>query len=62
MKKVRVVPKSAKAKNRLANSMCGEPECIVEQHVGNKVFLAAANRKYFFWVNLVADVHWGLEE
>ena len=47
---VAVVAKSSKAKNRLANSMDGNPICFVEQDTGAELFLASANRKYFFWV------------
>jgi hypothetical protein len=47
---VTVKPLSAKAKNRLANSMDGNPICFVEQDTGGELFLASANRKYFFWV------------
>lgn len=51
MRKVIVKPKSSKAKNRLANMMEGNPVCIVEQDWGEDLFLAAENRKYFFWVS-----------
>jgi hypothetical protein len=52
MRKVRVSPKSKKAKNRLANMMGGNPICIVEQDKGDgMLFLASENQKYFFWVN-----------
>jgi hypothetical protein len=47
---VTVKPKSSKAKNRLANTMDGNPVCFVEQDSGGELFLASANRKYFFWV------------
>lgn len=55
---VTVSPKSAKAKNRLANSMDGDPICEVEQRDGDRWFLAASNRKYFFWVDVRRDDHW----
>ena len=51
MRKVTVKPKSRKSVNRLANSMGGNPVCIVEQDTGGELFLAAENRKYFFWVS-----------
>ena len=52
MKRVTVVPKSNKAKNRLANMMEGNPVCNVEQDKGDgMLFLASQNGKYFFWVN-----------
>ena len=51
-KKVQVIPKSNKAKNRLANTMGGNPICVVEQDKGDgMLFLASENGKYFFWVN-----------
>jgi hypothetical protein len=64
---VTVKPKSSKAKNRLANTMAGNPLCVVEQDTGEELFLASVNRKYFFWVSLregvnrfgnKADAHW----
>ena len=67
MRKVVVKPKSSKAKNRLANTMEGNPVCIVEQDTGGELFLASENRKYFFWVSTrtgsnrfgdKADAHW----
>ena len=48
---VTVKPLSTKAKNRLANSMDGNPICFVEQDTGGELFLASENRKYFFWVS-----------
>ena len=64
---VTVKAKSSKAKNRLANTMDGNPVCVVEQDTGEELFLASVNRKYFFWVSLregvnrfgdKADAHW----
>ena len=51
MRTVQVKPLSSKAKNRFANLMFGNPVCIVEQDTGSELFLAAENRKYFFWVS-----------
>jgi len=71
MKKVTVKPKSSKAKNRLANSMDGNPVCIVEQDSDGELFLASENRKYFFWVSTrtgtnrfgdKSDTHWEVIE
>ena len=68
---ITVKPLSAKAKNRLANSMDGNPVCFVEQDTGGELFLASANRKYFFWVAVregtnrfgdVADRNWEVVE
>lgn len=55
---VLVKPLSSKAKNRLANSMDGDPICKVEQKVGDRVFLASSNGKYFFWVDVRSDQNW----
>jgi hypothetical protein len=47
--------------------MEGNPLCVVEQDTGGELFLASANRKYFFWVSTregvnrfgdKADAHW----
>jgi len=68
---VTVRPKSSKAKNRLANTMEGNPLCIVEQDTGGELFLASSNRKYFFWVATrtgicrfgnKTDSHWEIVE
>ena len=68
---VTVEPKSSKAKNRLANTMEGNPVCVVEQDTGGELFLASANCKYFFWVAIregtnrfgtKADAHWEVVE
>jgi len=67
MKRVTVKPKSSKAKNRLANTMEGNPVCIVEQDSGGELFLVSENRKYAMWVSIrtgtnrfgdKADAHW----
>ncbi len=55
-----VTPKSSKAKNRLANTMDGDPICQVEQRKDEKFFLASSNRKYFFWVDALNDPNWSL--
>jgi hypothetical protein len=68
---VKVKPISSKAKNRFANLMQGVSLCIVEQDTGSELFLASANRKYFFWVSTrtgssrfgdKADGHWEVEQ
>lgn len=56
-----VTPRSKKAINRFHNSMNSESEVIVEQHKGDKVFLASKNGKYFFWVNIHNDSDWEVE-
>lgn len=56
-----VTPKSKKAKNRFANMMESNSECIVEQNKGDRFFLCSSNSKYFFWVNLHNDSDWQIE-
>lgn len=56
-----VTPKSKKAKNRFANLMKSNPECIIEQQQTNKVFLTSSNGKNHFWVNLNNDRDWEVE-
>jgi hypothetical protein len=53
-----ITPISRKAKNRFANLMDSNPQCIVEQHKGANVFIASQNRKYFFWAALDNDPDW----
>lgn len=38
--------------------MDGDPICKVEQKVGDRVFLASSNGKYFFWVDVRSDQNW----
>jgi len=62
VKRVTVRPKSSKAKNRLVNSMDGNPICVVEQDKGDgMLFLVSENQKYCFWVNVNEDCHWETE-
>ena len=56
-----VTPKSNKARNRFANLMESESECIVEQINGNRVFLRSTNNRNFFWVNVHNDSDWEIE-
>lgn len=56
-----VTPVSKKAKNRFANLMDSNDECIVEQHKGDKVFLTSKNGKNHFWVNVNKDPDWIVE-
>lgn len=53
-----VTPISRKAKNRFANLMDHNNQCIVEQHKGNRVFLTSENGKNHFWVMLDKDPDW----
>jgi hypothetical protein len=56
-----VTPKSNKARNRFANLMDHDCECIVEQIKGNRVFLRSTNNRNFFWVNVHNDSDWSIE-
>jgi len=56
-----VTPKSKKSKNRFCNLMESNPECIVEQNKGDRVFLRSLNGKNFFWVSLHNDPNWQVE-
>lgn len=56
-----VTPKSKKSRNRFANLMDSESQCIVEQQKGNRVFLRSLNGRNFFWVNLNNDKDWEVE-
>jgi predicted nucleic acid-binding Zn finger protein len=61
MKNALVTPISRKAKNRFANLMESDEQCIIEQHKGNKVFLTSENGKNHFWVMLDNDPDWMVE-
>jgi len=56
-----VNPKSKKAKNRFANLMNNQPECVVEQSKGDRFFLRSTNGKNFFWVSINNDPDWAVE-
>ena len=56
-----VTPLSKKAKNRFANLMNSDPECIIEQNKGDRVFLTSNNGKNHFWVSLIGDKDWEIE-
>jgi hypothetical protein len=53
-----VTPISRKAKNRFANLMQCDGTCIIEQHIGDRVFLTSANGHNHFWVTLDTDADW----
>lgn len=61
MKTAFVTPKSNKAKNRFANLMDSDSECIIEQDKGDRLFLTSNNGKNHFWVNLNHDKDWEVE-
>ena len=56
-----VKPISKKAKNRFANLMGSDAQCIIEQRIGNRVFLTSANGRNHFWVTLDKDADWMVE-
>ena len=56
-----VTPISRKAKNRFANLMGSDAQCIIEQHLGDRVFLTSANGRNHFWVTLAKDADWMVE-
>lgn len=56
-----VTPISKKAKNRFANLMDSNDQCIVEQNTGRSVFLTSMNRKHHFWVALENDSNWQID-
>ena len=56
-----VTPISRKAKNRFANLMCSNAQCIIVQHTHDKVFLTSENGKNNFWVMLDKDPDWMVE-
>lgn len=53
-----VTPISRKAKNRFANLMNSNHICIIEQHIGDRVFLTSENGKNHFWATLDKDADW----
>jgi len=58
MQTASVIPISKKAKNRFANLMNCIEMCIIEQHIGNKMFLTSINGRNHFWVHLDNDPDW----
>jgi len=56
-----VLPLSRKAKNRFANVMNHDHECIIEQRKTDRVFLTSVNGKYHFWASLINDPDWAIE-
>jgi len=61
MQTASVIPISKKAKNRFANLMDGNDQCIIEQHTGNKVFLTSINGRNHFWAMLDNDPDWMIQ-
>jgi hypothetical protein len=38
-----------------------DPECIIEQDKGDRLFLTSMNGKNHFWVSILGDEHWDVE-
>jgi len=53
-----VIPKSNKAKNRLANLMNSDPIVRVEQETQTQFFVASSNQMNFFWIDKNNDKDW----
>jgi hypothetical protein len=56
-----VKPISRKAKNRFANLMDSVAQVIIEQHMGDRVFLTSLNGRNHFWATLDKDADWMVE-
>ena len=61
MKLATVTPISRKAKNRFANLMESDAQCIIEQHIGDRVFLTSMNGRNHFWAVLDKDADWMIQ-
>jgi hypothetical protein len=61
MQTATVTPISRKAKNRFANLMDSDAHVIIEQHMGNRVFLTSLNGRNHFWAMLDKDPDWVVE-
>jgi hypothetical protein len=55
---VTLEPRSAKARNRLANSLNGNPVVVLEQVEDNRVFVASEDRNFCTWILTHNDPHW----
>ena len=53
-----VIPKSNKAKNRLADLMNSDPIVRVEQETQTQFFVASSNQMNFFWIDKNNDKDW----
>ena len=57
---VTLTPITAKAKNRLANQMAGDPVVVVEQRQGNDLFCVSSNGTWCAWVDALDDPNWAV--
>jgi hypothetical protein len=53
-----LTPLSPKAKNRLANSLHGNPICSLEQLRDGEIFVASADRNFCTWIKTEGDPDW----
>jgi hypothetical protein len=53
-----LTPLSPKAKNRLANSLHGNPICSLEQLRDGEIFVASADRGFCTWIKTEGDPDW----
>jgi len=60
MNTITVKPISSKAKNRFANLMNNNENCIIERVKDGMMFLTSQNNIYHFWVRVDNDPHWVL--
>jgi len=58
---VKLIPLSAKAKNRLANSLHGNPICSLEQLRDRELFVVSPDRQFCTWILAEGDPHWSYE-
>ena len=62
--KVKVTPKSNRAKNKFFNQMGGNPVCVVEQvrEDGLMFLVSEHNKDAFMWVCWFGDDNWSVEK
>lgn len=66
-KAIFLIPKSRKAKNRLANSMNNDPVMFIEQETEEQVFAVSGSKEYCRWIRKSNDpdfdyMHFTLEQ
>jgi hypothetical protein len=53
-----LTPLSRKAKNRLANSLHGNPICSLEQLRDGEIFATSPDRSFCTWIKTESDPDW----
>jgi hypothetical protein len=53
-----LTPLSPKAKNRLANSLHGNPICSLEQLRDGEIFVTSPDRSFCTWIKTEGDPDW----